>query len=89
MELFKKIMPKISKKLFGNETLDTAKEKQFVFPIDRGTDSSENPPIWAVNLQNNFNELRLIVESNESGYGEEDDNQVFAYEIRKTTQQRQ
>ena len=82
MELFKKIMPKISKKLPGNETLDTAKEEQFVFPIDRGTDSSENPPTWAVNLQNNFNELRLRVESNESGYGEEDDNQVFAYERR-------
>ena len=81
LDLFKKIMPKIKKKLSGDESPTVKAEEQFVFPVSSVHDE-ETPPVWAINLQNDVNELRSRMGSSESGFVTDEDPLVYAYQNR-------
>ena len=84
LTMLKTIMPKIQKKLSCHNSPAPVEGDQFVFPISSERES-EQPPSWAIELQNNFNNLWARVESNKSGCAEEEENQVFAYDKRPNT----
>jgi hypothetical protein len=83
---FKKILPKLKKKFESDTVSPTIKEEPFVFPIDRRNDKAEDIPEWAWELKEEVNNIRTRMQSNESGFGDDDQtasnrggDQVFAF----------
>ena len=79
LNTFKKIMPKIQKRLSADDSSSQAASDQFVFPVS-STHSVETPPAWAISLQNDVNELRSRMGSSESGFVTDEEPQMFAYQ---------
>ena len=79
LNMFKKIMPKIQKKISSDDSANLAPEEQFVFPVN-STLSEEAPPAWAISLQKDVNDIRARMGSNESGFVTDDEPQVFNYQ---------
>ena len=87
-DFFKDIMEKLQKRIGGESpgmlSPKVIKEEQFLFPVYGVTESCEQIPEWARDLQREIGDLRCRVASNESGIGlgeERNDNEqqeVFA-----------
>ena len=75
---FKKVMPKLLKTL-KDDTASLSVHDSFVFPVEH----SEGVPSWAKDLQDEVHNLRVRVESKDSGCGESevsgDHDEVFAF----------
>ena len=80
---FKSLLPKLKKRLDTGATSQSFKEEPFVFPVR--AERNEDMPEWARDLKEEVDNIRSRMQSDESGFGEDDlfspvDNrQVFAF----------
>jgi hypothetical protein len=87
-EFFKTILPKLKKKYETGDVSPMIKDEPFVFPIQQGSGKNEDIPNWAWDLKEQVNDIRSRMESNESGFAEEehgnDNKQVLAFNDKHT-----
>lgn len=80
-DFFKKVMPKLRKNLKDGTSSLTVHES-FIFPVEH----KEVIPEWAKELQNEVRDLRMRVQSNDSGYveGTDKDEETGVYSFRQS-----
>jgi len=73
---FKIIMEKLDKNAKQSSELSDSKDESFTFPV-----FEETMPGWAKDLQKEVGAIRQKMESNESGFGDDDsgEDQVYAF----------